>query len=290
MNQLMQQRINRSSGATLPTSSETATLRVGAVSYLNSKPLVEGLSDRLCGAEFRLDYPSRLADPLAADPLEVALIPSVEILRNPDYEIVSDACVAARGPVLSVRMYSRVPAGQIRLLALDEGSRTSATLVRIMLAERYGVFPKTVPLPLDQHIECCSADAILMIGDRAMQPPREKFVVDWDLGAEWFEWTGLPFVFAIWAGRAGCQLTDSAAMFSAARDDGVERLTEIARRESIGLGISEALAVEYLTRNLYYRLGSAERSGMRLFQELAVELGLAPKGGKLVFRDHATAR
>ena len=166
-------------------------LRIGAVSYLNSKPLIEDLAELARDAELILDVPSRLADDLSAGELDVALIPSVEVLRDADYEIVSDACVATRGPVLSVKLFSRVPVAQIRTLALDEGSRTSATLVRILLAERFGVRPTTELLPLGFATADTSADAVLLIGDRAMKPPCERFVATWDLGEEWTEWTGL---------------------------------------------------------------------------------------------------
>ena len=102
------------------------TIRIGAVSYLNSKPLIEGLDERIGDAELVLDYPSRLADELGRGLLDVALIPSIECLRNPEYEVVSDACVATHGAVMSVKLYSRVAPGAIRNLALDGGSRTSA--------------------------------------------------------------------------------------------------------------------------------------------------------------------
>ncbi len=105
----------------------TDRLRIGGVSYLNSKPLLEDLATLAPGADVLLDYPSRLADDLTAGRLDVALIPSVEYFRGRGYEIVSDACVAARGPVLSVKLYARKPWGAIRSLALDQGSRTSAT-------------------------------------------------------------------------------------------------------------------------------------------------------------------
>ena len=104
-------------------------MRIGAVSYLNTKPLVYGLADLAPQHELVYDLPSRLADRLAAGALDVALIPSVEYFQRPDYEIVSDACIACRGPVRSVKLLSRVPLESIRTLALDEGSRTSAVLV-----------------------------------------------------------------------------------------------------------------------------------------------------------------
>ncbi len=259
-------------------------LRIGAVSYLNSKPLIEDLAELARDAELILDVPSRLADDLSAGELDVALIPSIEVLRDAEYEIVSDACVATRGPVLSVKLFSRVPVAQIQTLALDEGSRTSAALARILLAERFGVRPATELLSLGFATENTSADAVLLIGDRAMLPPREQFVLTWDLGEEWTQWTGLPFVFAMWAARRDCEIADVEDALCLSRDRGVERLADIAVREAPKLGITVELAHDYLAQNLHFTLGSAERAGLRLFQELAVKLGLAPEGIDLVFR------
>lgn len=263
----------------------TSTVRVGAVSYLNSKPLVEDLQELLPEAAVSLDYPSRLADQLAAGTLDVALIPSVEYMRGTDYEIISDACVATRGPVLSVKLYSRVDPGAIRTLALDEGSRTSATLARIMLLERYGVDPARQPLPIEMSVQHTDADAVLVIGDRAMHAPTEEFHTVWDLGEEWLAWTGLPFVFAMWVARRGVASSHVEAMLSESRDRGVARISDIAKREAAKLNIPAENAERYLTDNLFFRLTSAERSGLKLFQQLAVQAGLAPEGVDLVFRN-----
>jgi chorismate dehydratase len=155
------------------TSLMTAQMQIGAVSYLNSRPLIEGLQGLLPSANLVLDYPSRLADSLANGQLDVALIPSIEYFRRPGYEVISDACVAARGEVLSVKLYCRVHPGNIRTLALDEGSRTSAALTKVILAERYGVFPRTEQLGMDSTTLDSTADAVLLIGDRAMHSPSE---------------------------------------------------------------------------------------------------------------------
>ena len=173
---------------------EPAEVRLGAVSYLNSRPLVEDLEKLLPGSDIRLDYPSRLADSLGRRELDIALIPSIEYFRRPGYEIVSDACVAARGEVLSVKLYCRVHPGSIRRLALDEGSRTSATLSKVILAEKYGSFPESESLSMESLTTDSSADAVLLIGDRAMHDPSETFVEVMDLGQMWYDWTGLPFV------------------------------------------------------------------------------------------------
>jgi chorismate dehydratase len=257
-------------------SNGTARLRIGVVSYLNSKPLLEDLAELLPDAELRLDYPSQLADDLAAGELDVALIPSIEYFRGEGYQIVSDACVAARGPVLSVKLYSRVAPTAIRSLALDTGSRTSAALARILLAERFDVRPRLEPLPIGQSTDDTRADAVLLIGDRAMFPLEERFAVTWDLGEEWFAWTGLPFVFAVWAARAGGDTTAVAAALSAARDRGECSLEAIARREAPLLGLPLATTIQYLTKNLHFHLGAAERRGLQLFHELAIRHDLAP--------------
>ncbi len=266
-------------------------VQIGAVSYLNSKPLIEDLAELTAGeAELVLDYPSRLADDLAEGALDVALIPSFEYFSQPDYEVVSDACVATHGPVMSVKLYSRVPLGEIRVLALDEGSRTSAALSRIMLAERFGVFPQLEPLPLGASTESTQADAVLLIGDRAMHLPQERFAIVWDLGEEWLAWTGLPFVFALWATRRTTELGGVESALREARDRGLRRLDAIGHREAAALGLDPRTAIRYLRRNLHFQLGSAERSGLQLFQQLAVQQGLAPGGVHLVFRDCSDPR
>ena len=265
-------------------------VRIGAVSYLNSKPLIEGLEELATDAELILDFPSRLADDLADGALDIGLIPSVELLRHPEYEIISDACVATHGPVMSVKLYFRTHPGQVRTLALDEGSRTSAVLAQIMLAERYGDRPKLERLPLGCSLETTTADAVLMIGDRAMHDFSEEFAATWDLGEEWTGWTGLPFVFALWAGRSGTGHDTLDEALCRARDLGLERAREIAEREAEVLGIDRQTAYEYLTQNLYFRLGSAERNGLKLFRDLATRLGLIRQGVDLVFRDCAPAQ
>ena len=126
-------------------------LRIGAVSYLNTKPLIHTLAERLDDlGELSLALPSQLADDLRHGRLDVALIPSVEYFRGDHYEIVSDAAIACRGPVWSVRLLSRVPVSEIKRLALDEGSRTSAAMVRVLLWEMHGLDPETIPMAIDQ--------------------------------------------------------------------------------------------------------------------------------------------
>lgn len=251
-------------------------VRIGAVSYLNSKPLIEGLSVLCPQADLLLDYPSRLADGLAHGKLDVALVPSVEAFSDPAYEVTSNACVSTHGPVFSVKLYFRKHPGDVKTLALDEGSRTSAALARVMLAERFGVDPKLQRLPLGKTTEETTADAVLLIGDRAMHPPREKFSNVWDLGEEWVNWTGLPFVFAMWVARKGASLGDVPEQLNTARDLGLAHVSDIAQRGAAALELPLDMVHRYLTQNLHFHLGKAEQMGLRLFQELAAVHALAP--------------
>ena len=150
-------------------------LRIGAVSYLNTKPLVYGLESCADDIELVFDLPSRLADRLAAGDLDVALIPSVEAVLDPAYTIVSDACIGCRGPVWSVKLLSRVAPEKIKTLALDEGSRTSRVLSRIILQKQFGVSPKLLPLMMTDDWLQADSDAVLIIGDRAMAPDPPEF-------------------------------------------------------------------------------------------------------------------
>ncbi|WP_417847377.1 menaquinone biosynthetic enzyme MqnA/MqnD family protein [Thalassoglobus sp.] len=268
----------------LPENKVQATMRIGAVSYLNSKPLVEDLENLCPESDCMFDVPSRLADGLASGDLDVALIPSVESFLNPDYEVVSDACVATHGPVMSVKLYSRVHPGEIRTLALDEGSRTSAALTRIMLEERFGVTPELQKLPLKKTTRDTNADAVLLIGDRAISPPKESFHTVWDLGEEWVNWTGLPFVFAMWVTRQNTELGEIPSRLAQSRDAGLNAIERIAQDGAEALNLDYETALNYLTKNLYFKLGDAERAGLKMFQELAANLGLADPT-PLSFRD-----
>jgi chorismate dehydratase len=266
-------------------------MRIGAVSYLNTKPLVYQLKSFAPRAEVVYDLPSRLADALAAGKLDVALIPSVEYFQNPDYAILSDACIGCRGPVLSVKLLSRVPMDKIRTLALDEGSRTSVALVRILLQERYGLVPRLLSFPLGNSAEQVDADAVLMIGDRAMHPPA-GFSCEWDLGDEWCRWAELPFVFAMWVARKEAlpELREVETALARARDEGVAHLREIAERECASVGLTHEQCLSYLRDNLYFFLGPRERRGLELFQEHAIRRGLAPEGGMGILPLHKLPR
>jgi chorismate dehydratase len=258
-------------------------IRVGAVTYLNARPLIAALAELDPRLEVVTDYPSRLADALAAGELDVAMIPSIEYARHPEFSIVSDACIACDGPVRSVKLYGRVPVEDIQTLALDIGSRTSAALARILLKERFGIVPKLRSLPIGVELDDMPGDAVLMIGDRGMTPINKAFEFVWDLGEEWSRWTGLPFVFSLWVARAGIDLRGLERTLAMARDLGLTRLAEIARREAPLIGIPEEDCLSYLRDHLEFRFGRRQRQGLERFFALAARLKLAPADVKLKF-------
>jgi chorismate dehydratase len=251
-------------------------IRVGAVNYLNSKPLVFDLTRLAPSAEVVFDYPSRLGDRLASGDLDVALIPSIDYLAHRDYSIVSDACIACRGPVMSVKIFFRVPADKTQSLALDAGSHSSAVLAQILLSEQHHITPELVPLALGKSLEDTRADAVLLIGDRAIHSPPGRFAEVWDLGDTWCRWTELPFVFAMWVARADADLCGLDTALTAARDLGVKNIEAIADREAAPLGLTRPQCVAYLRDNLHFYFGPRERRGLTLFQEKAAALGLVP--------------
>lgn len=271
-------------------------LRVGAVSYLNARPLYEGLAGRAPGIELCLDVPSGLADRMRAGDLDIALVPSVEYLRGRElgWEILPGFAIAAKGAVRSVRLFSRVPWGQVGRLALDEGSRTSQVLAQVWLNEVHGVRPKRIePHPLGVPIQESLADAVLLIGDRAMRVPMEGFVEVADLGAAWHALTGFPFVFAVWAVRPGLDLGELPGHLAACRAESLANVDRIYENHGRRLGLTSEECRDYLTRILSYGLGEDEAHGLRQFAGKAAALGLAPPGGDLVFhrrRDLAARR
>lgn len=261
-------------------------LRIGAVAYLNTKPLICDLELLAPEAELVLDVPSKLADHLAADQLDVALIPVIEYFRSGSYTAVPDIAIASRGPVLSVTLFSKKSWPEIRRVALDEGSRTSSALAQILLRKRYGVNPALVPLPLNQMAEECDADAVLLIGDRAMRACLPGFAHAFDLGQEWHNWTGLPFVYAFWAVRPGVDLGELPEILAEAKKRGLSRLGQIAQAEARLLELDAGFCRRYLANIIHFDLGPAEQAGLNHYYQLACELGLAPRGKKLEFHHH----
>lgn len=257
-----------------------STLRVGAVNYLNSKPLIERLADFAPSIRLSLDLPSRLADQLVAGEIDVGLIPVVEFFRGDNYRLIPNIAIASRGPVLSVTLFSKKPWPEIRSVALDEGSRTSAALAEILLRKRHGLRPRLEPLPIAAAAEGAATDAVLLIGDRAMHACLPGYRFAYDLGQEWTDWTGLPFVYAVWAVRAGVELGDAEAAFHMAKEHGTANAGAIAQREAALLGLDAGYCRRYLTTIIQFDLGPRELAGMTRYRELAEDLGLTEKGAR----------
>lgn len=253
-------------------------LRVGAVSYLNSKPLIEDLGNSL-GENGRLstDLPSRLADQLHRDEIDLGLIPVFEYFQNESFRLVSTSGIACRGPVWSVRIFFRCQPSKVKTLALDEGSRTSAALSKVLLHEELGRIPETRLLPIDASPDSIDADAVLLIGDRAMHPERYErtFVANWDLGETWWERTGLPFVFAAWVARPGVSQSPLLGdWLDKVREYGKERIPEISTRLSESYELTSAQCFDYLSNYIHFEIDREARAGLEEFRRKCHHLGL----------------
>ena len=252
-------------------------LRLGAVSYLNTKPLVYGLEAVPEQFAVRFDVPSKCASLLHEDHVDLGLIPAIEYLRGvEDYWIVPGVSIASEGQIASVAVFSKVPIDQVTTMALDLSSRTSVALTRILCARRWGITPAFTPAEPDVAAMLARADAALVIGDPAMAIDADALgLLKVDLGGEWQALTGLPFVYAMWTGRQRAASPGQCAALRTARDQGVANLTGIARDVGEGDAGREDRALRYLRDNLKYGLGEREAAGLRRFHELGAGIGLA---------------
>ena len=261
-------------------------IRIGAVSYLNTKPLVHRLAKFAPQIRLMFDLPSRLSARLANGELDVALIPCIDYFDHFDYHIISDACIGCRGPVLSVKLYFRVRPEEVTTLALDEGSRTSAAMAQILLSQRFGLTPQLESLPIGMGLGDTCSDAVLLIGDRAIDPPQEEFLETWDLGEHWCRWSKLPFVFAMWTARREIDTGDLGTALSAARDAGLKELKTIAKMEAPLVGMTTTDCLTYLRDNLYFHLGEPQQKALKFYYNHALNLDLVPSGCHLRFDDY----
>jgi len=246
-------------------------VRVAAVCYLNTLPLVWGMLHGPHRGRAQLSFvtPAECADLLAAGQADVGIVPVVEIQRL-GLAALPGVCIASRGPVRSILLASKLPPGRIRTLAADAGSRTSTMLARLVLAERFGAEPELIPMAPELPAMLARADAALLIGDAALRFDPAGFPGEvLDLGAEWTEWTGKPMVFALWAARSGFESGGLAGMFQASAAFGAARIDEIARAEAPPRGVPQELALAYLKHHIRYHFGNEEREGMELFLEMA---------------------
>lgn len=243
-------------------------IRLGAVAYLNARPLVHGLDKRQDLFALRFDPPSRCAVLLHEDAIDVGMIPAIEYCRGPEYRIVPGMAIISERTVASVALFTRTPVERIRTIAADTSSRTSNALLRILCAERFNIEPEFQPMAPDPDAMFAACEAALIIGDPALYlDPAAKGVEKIDLGEQWTDMTGLPFVWAFWAGRPGVVSTGAVRALRDARDAGVAASDEIAA--DYAGPERAALGQAYLRENIQYRLGEREIAGVRRYYELA---------------------
>jgi chorismate dehydratase len=249
----------------------SSKLRVCAVSYLNTTPLVWGMLHGPQRGLFDLDFqiPAKCADQVASGAADIGIIPCFELTRQ-ELEIIPGTGIACHGPVRSILLVSAHPASQIKRLAVDSSSRTSVELARVLLSRRFAVEPEFIPHVPDLDAMLRIADAALIIGDPALriEPTLLPYHV-YDLGAEWVEMTGLPMVFAVWAGRRGLITPQVEAAFQESCRYGRERIEEIAAVEAPRREFSPDLVRRYLTQHIVHELGPKDYEGMELFLSYA---------------------
>lgn len=262
--------------------------RISIIDYLNAAPLNYGFKHGLGFEHFHLKFqvPSVCADRLKSGEVDAGLISSIEYLRIPDLKIVPGLCIASPKRVRSVVILSKVPPEEITSLALDTSSRTSVVLGQILLRERFGVDARVVDMAPDAETMLAHCDAALLIGDVAMRARREGLLV-LDLAEEWYAWTGLPFVFALWTVRADAPVLDVPGgvgpFFHKSLELGRQNLAALVDEAWRTIGWTKPELKEYLTENITYCLGEAERESLALFFEKAVRNGFAPETQPLRF-------
>jgi len=272
-------------------------LRISAISYLNTAPLMWDFEHGDAGRHFEISYtlPSGCARALAQGTADIGIIPAAAYTEIPGLQILPEVAIASRRAVRSILLVSKVPIAEIQTVALDTSSMTSVALLKVLFqkwlggAREYGSMePK-----LEEMLSEC--DAGLLIGDPALQVDRSRYHT-LDLAEEWIRYTGKPFVFAFWAVRGDAlreadPALDIAAIFRDSRDHGLQAdsLNQIGREWAPKLAMPEQQVRDYLTQNIYYQLDDACIEGLHLFYRYATEIGVLPAASKLRFVEAAHA-
>ncbi len=266
-------------------------LRISAISYLNTAPLMWDFEHGAHGAAFDISYtiPSQCAASLRDASADIGIIPAAAYATIPDLVILPGVAIASRQPVRSILLVSRVPLEKVRSVALDTSSMTSVALTRVLFAKWWGgarTFSAMAP-DIEHMLE--RHDAALVIGDPALQIDRSRYFT-YDLAEEWIRLTGKPFVFAFWAIRQAALKDapanlDLATIFQESRDRGLlpANIAQIAREWGPRLNLSEDEVTSYLTRNIYYYLDPACLEGLQLFYQNAQECGALPAAPPVSF-------
>ena len=251
--------------------SEPQKFRVGAVSYLNTVPLVWGMlhGPERSQVDLSFSVPSICAERVEQGSVDLGLVPVTEIARQ-GLEIVPGVGITCIGAVRSILLFSSMPWTKIRTLAVDASSRTSVELARVILRERYGTEPEICSSEPVLEKMLTDADAALIIGDPALRLNRGELPFEWlDLGAEWLALTGLPMVFAAWAGKPGLPLKALQRLTRASYEFGRTRIGDIITQETPARDIGRGLALQYFAHHIRYELGPQELHGFETFLRLA---------------------
>lgn len=249
-------------------------VRIGAVPYLNARPLVAYLEqpEAPTGVKVHYDTPAMLAAGLRLGHYRVALVSSYEALARPNLQFVPDISISTRREVRSVRLFSKKPFEEVETLALDSGSLTSAHLAQILLAEMYDVVPMVCNEEPDLHRMLERNDACVLIGDIGMWSDAQGLHV-LDLGLAWTELTGLPFVWAAWIGEPGIS-PELIRLLQEAKRWGLHALNALAEQHAQEHGRDPAVCRDYLGRIMDYDLTRAHLDGIELFQALLLKHGI----------------
>lgn len=264
-------------------------LRISAISYLNTAPLMWDFEHSGVGSDFEISYtiPSACAAALRDGRADIGIIPAAAYASIPELLILPGVAIASRRPVRSILLVSKVPLEQVRSVALDRSSMTSVTLIKVILTKWVGGEHSFTSMAPDLEQMLRAHDAGLLIGDPALQLDRSKYHT-YDLAEEWIRLTGQPFVFAFWAvRRAAAQgapaRLDLASIFQGSRDHGLGKVDDIAGAWGPRLGLSKSDVKNYLTENIHYYLDSDCLDGLRLFYRYAAECGVLPPAPALEF-------
>jgi chorismate dehydratase len=254
------------------------SVRIGAVGYLNARPLTWALDRDPERWRMRYDLPAVCASLLQSGAVDLGLTPSIEYLHAPDYRFVPGIGIGSRGAVTSVAIYSTKPIEQVRRIALDTSSRTSVALTQVLCHDWFHIAPAFVPQGPSLADMTASCEAALLIGDPAFEADADRLgLTKIDLGEAWLAMTGLPFVYAAWTGRPGAVTPGDVRALQAARDEGLANIEAIAAEYGGTDPVRSARAAVYLRDNVRYGLGPDEVAGLQLFLDRAAALGLAPQ-------------
>ena len=239
--------------------------RIGIVNYLNTKPLLYGLKKQPVKDLIELveDYPSRLAQMLVDDEIDIGLVPVTVIPLLAEYHIIGNYCIGTEGEIASVALFSEVKMSEIKKVYLDYQSRTSVELLHYLMKEYWGIHPEILQATDESfRKEIRGTTAGLVIGDRAFEQRKISTFI-YDLGSEWRSITGLPFVFAAWISKKKIP-EDFISLFDAANAMGVDRINEIADETAFDLYDLK----KYYNLHVSYKLDERKKKGMELFLQV----------------------